>query len=359
MSLPSTGFFAAGLTALAGGGQGGAGAIAKGQTTSQYSTAATAGDSCTLPTPTSPYGQIYSIKNDGANNMSIYPAAGGQINTLGANAAYTLAPLSGVSFQASSATQWFSISNPVESTVTVPATFVANAAGTQAAATLIPTNQFDTKVTTCAGALDSVALPLNPVLQEVYTVSNRTANVCAIFPGTAANASQINDYGSNSNTCYSPLAGGHTASFMALSNAAGVVTWAQLGNIPPINYAMLAAGALVHQECYDTTISLTSAAADFAITLPAPTQGAKLKFLIVATAGTNQVQITATGALLLGQKVLNATWTNENTARTNVFLGNSTGTIASTVGDRIEMYSDGTNWYWVGFGVVAASIRTT
>src|SRR5689334_15527915 len=106
-------------------------------------------------------------------------------------------------------------------------------------------------------------------------------------------------------------------------------------------------------------ISLTSAAADFTVSLPAPASGLNYKFVIAATAGTNQVQITATGTQLIGWKTLSGTTTADTTAHTNAFLGNSTGPVASTVGDRIEMYCDGSRWLWVGYGTVAASIRTT
>jgi hypothetical protein len=106
-------------------------------------------------------------------------------------------------------------------------------------------------------------------------------------------------------------------------------------------------------------VSLTSAGADYKVTLPALTAGFRVKFCMSSSAGTNQIQIVAPSACLLGFKTLAGTSTDESTAKTNVFLGNSTGPVASTAGDVIEMYCDGVNYFWVGRAHIAASIRTT
>ena len=69
----------------------------------QVSTAAP-GTAVTLPA--SAYiGQSYSIRNDGANGISVFPHSGGQINGLGLNNAYAFADVI-ATFIAVSSTQW-------------------------------------------------------------------------------------------------------------------------------------------------------------------------------------------------------------------------------------------------------------
>ncbi len=43
-------------------------------------------------------GEVQSIFNDGANNLSVYPPVGGEINDLGTNSAILLAPNTAVEF---------------------------------------------------------------------------------------------------------------------------------------------------------------------------------------------------------------------------------------------------------------------
>lgn len=60
-----------------------------------------------LPTPVA--GRVLMLKNNAAAVLKVYPATGGAINALSANAAISLASLVGAVFVASSATQWFTI----------------------------------------------------------------------------------------------------------------------------------------------------------------------------------------------------------------------------------------------------------
>ena len=47
------------------------------------------------------------IRNTGANTLNIYPATGGTINALAANAAFTLAAGTTTELFASTTTQWY------------------------------------------------------------------------------------------------------------------------------------------------------------------------------------------------------------------------------------------------------------
>lgn len=92
-----------------------AGTNAQGQAplTSDYNVITTAANNpsgVTLPTsPTA--GRTINIVNRGANAVNVYPASGGTIDTLAANASISL-PVNGVmSFTSSSSTQWFSSYN--------------------------------------------------------------------------------------------------------------------------------------------------------------------------------------------------------------------------------------------------------
>jgi len=62
-------------------------------------------NSAVLPTPTT--GVSIKIVNTSANSVNVFPAAGGTINSLAANAAFVLTSNSRVEFSASSSTQWY------------------------------------------------------------------------------------------------------------------------------------------------------------------------------------------------------------------------------------------------------------
>lgn len=65
----------------------------------------TGANSAVLPTPTA--GTSIKIVNTSANSVNVFPASGGTINALAANAAFVLTSNSRVEFSASSSTQWY------------------------------------------------------------------------------------------------------------------------------------------------------------------------------------------------------------------------------------------------------------
>ena len=79
----------AGLTAL-GTTQSNAFAIPSGQDSSIFGTVAS-GTGCALPGSGVGVGEDYEVANHGTNALLVYPALGGNIGTLGANAGYSLA----------------------------------------------------------------------------------------------------------------------------------------------------------------------------------------------------------------------------------------------------------------------------
>ncbi len=93
---------ASSLTAHAGGGQ--SSALALTSELNFVTTVASSGDSVKLPV--SALGKRVIVVNDGANAMDIFPASGGTIDALSANAAYSLAAGSVREFLGKSATLW-------------------------------------------------------------------------------------------------------------------------------------------------------------------------------------------------------------------------------------------------------------
>lgn len=86
-------------------------------------TAANNPSGVTLPTPGgATVGRITTIVNRGANPLAVYPASGGTIDTLAANAAFTL-PVGGIAtFRNSSTTQWWSSASESFTSVTFDTT---------------------------------------------------------------------------------------------------------------------------------------------------------------------------------------------------------------------------------------------
>jgi hypothetical protein len=60
-----------------------------------------------FPIPTN--GMRIIVRNGGANVLNIYPSSGAAINTLAANAAFSLAVASTLEFVAFSSTQWYTL----------------------------------------------------------------------------------------------------------------------------------------------------------------------------------------------------------------------------------------------------------
>lgn len=59
--------------------------------------------------PTAVAGMMVIVKNTAAAALKIYPATGGAVNALSANAAYSITNLTSTLLVASSATQWYSV----------------------------------------------------------------------------------------------------------------------------------------------------------------------------------------------------------------------------------------------------------
>ena len=91
-----------GTVAAAGTGQSDGGAVA-----SDFSVVTGADGTKGVVLPTAVAGMQILIKNNTAAILKVYPATGGAINALSANAAISMASLTSATFAASSATQWF------------------------------------------------------------------------------------------------------------------------------------------------------------------------------------------------------------------------------------------------------------
>lgn len=94
-----------------------------------------------------------------------------------------------------------------------------------------------------------------------------------------------------------------------------------------------------------------AAATGAAITLPPPMAGMKLKFITTVAFGTTAWTIVATGAIIQGSVIVNAAKV--------ALAGVTTLTLAhaaDTLGDHLELESDGTNWYVSGVAALATGI---
>lgn len=99
------------------------------------------------------------------------------------------------------------------------------------------------------------------------------------------------------------------------------------------------------------SLVLLDAAAGYAVTLPSPAAGLSFRFVVKSLFATTDWVITSASANMYGtimeagalQAVAGAT-------TINLELG------ADTIGDYIDVYSDGTNWYVAGSTAQAASV---
>lgn len=116
------------------------------------------------------------------------------------------------------------------------------------------------------------------------------------------------------------------------------------------DYTELSAAHTITAAENGTTFLLTGVVG-YALTLPAPSAGLKYKFIVQDLFATTDWVITATGAIMYGtvmelstvQAVAGATTINLELA-------------ADTIGDWIQVESDGTNWYVSGACAQAASV---
>lgn len=113
-------------------------------------------------------------------------------------------------------------------------------------------------------------------------------------------------------------------------------------------------GAKTLTDKDDGKIFLLNAAAGAAIALPAHKAGLAFKFIIAANFATTDWQITG-GATSISGSVQEA-------GAQQTFAGNSGldfELAAETIGDWVELESDGTNWWITGMTVALTSITPT
>jgi hypothetical protein len=89
----------------------------------------------------------------------------------------------------------------------------------------------------------------------------------------------------------------------------------------------------------------------YAITLPAPAAGLKYKFIVQDLFATTDWVITATGAIMYGS-VMELSTVQAVAGATTINLELA----ADTIGDWVQVESDGTNWYVSGAMAQAASV---
>ncbi len=93
------------------------------------------------------------------------------------------------------------------------------------------------------------------------------------------------------------------------------------------------------------------AAAGKAITLPAPAAGFKLKIVTGAAFATTAWTVVSTGANIRGGAIVNSVFVASAGTTTITFSAS-----AETIGDFIELTSDGTSYFVTGVGAAASSI---
>ena len=118
-------------------------------------------------------------------------------------------------------------------------------------------------------------------------------------------------------------------------------------NLLPVE---LSAAATLTALQNGTTFLLTGVVG-YAITLPAPAAGLKYKFVVQDLFATTDWVITATGAIMYGT-VMEASTVQAVAGATTINLELA----ADTIGDWVEVESDGTNWYVSGACAQAASV---
>jgi len=93
------------------------------------------------------------------------------------------------------------------------------------------------------------------------------------------------------------------------------------------------------------------AAAGAAVTLPAPADGFKVKIITGQAFATTAWTIVSTGANVRGGAIVNSVFV-ASAGTTTITLSAS----AETIGDFVELTSDGTSYFVTGIGAVASSI---
>jgi len=97
-----------------------------------------------------------------------------------------------------------------------------------------------------------------------------------------------------------------------------------------------------------------AAAAGAAITLPSPTSGVKYKFIVGADFATTDWTVVANVDVIEGGAIVNSAFVAAANENTISFVAS-----AETIGDYVELISDGTSWFVNGVGAGAGSITFT
>lgn len=99
---------------------------------------------------------------------------------------------------------------------------------------------------------------------------------------------------------------------------------------------------------------MLAAAAGFAINLPAPQAGLKFRFVVGLAFATTNFTVVAPSNVIQGGADVNSTFVPAANENTISFVAS-----AETLGDYIELVSDGTNYYANGVGTAAGAITFT
>ena len=102
------------------------------------------------------------------------------------------------------------------------------------------------------------------------------------------------------------------------------------------------------------SICVLNAATGAAITLPAALSGFNLKVFVGAAFATSDWVLTAPTAIIYGGSIVNSV-NVVCSAKANINLVST----AETIGDYIELYSDGSKYYVNGIGTLAGAITFT
>lgn len=129
------------------------------------------------------------------------------------------------------------------------------------------------------------------------------------------------------------------------------------GFIGPVAVTTKTAASTLTAADSGKTIFLNSAT-EFATTLPLPAEGLRFTFIVkAAPVGTSYTIVTNGGANIIKGMQFNAAGAAGDTGTgddTISFVASS-----SVAGDRVDLVSDGTNWFAYAFCTLAASITFT
>jgi len=101
-------------------------------------------------------------------------------------------------------------------------------------------------------------------------------------------------------------------------------------------------------------VFILSAAAGAAITLPAAKSGTTYKFIVASLFATTNWTIVAAANVIEGGAIVNSAFVAADDENTISLVAS-----AETIGDFVELISDGSKWYASGVGAAAGSITFT